>query len=56
MKSPPISTLSVAKLSFELETLGGQVWMSGADPALFASLANRADRLQAIEGQIRRVP
>ena len=43
-------------LFFELETLGGQVWMSGADPALFASLANRADRLQAIEGQIRRVP
>ena len=43
-------------LFFELETLGAQVWMSGADPALFASLANRADRLQAIEGQIRRIP
>lgn len=43
-------------LFFELETLGGQVWMSGADPALFASLANRADRLHAIDGQICRIP
>ena len=36
----------------ELETLGGQVWMTGADPALFASLESRADVLKVVAGQI----
>ncbi|QRM29465.1 DNA replication/repair protein RecF [Microvirga sp. VF16] len=35
-----------------LETLGGQVWMTGADPSLFAELRGRADVLQVLPGQI----
>jgi DNA replication and repair protein RecF len=36
----------------ELEALGGQVCMSGADPLLFASLRGRADILQVTPGKI----
>ena len=35
----------------ELERLPGQVWMSGADPALFASLAGRADLVRVTPGR-----
>ena len=38
-----------------LETLGSQVWMTGADPALFADLAGRADRFLVREGGVERV-
>lgn len=38
----------------ELETLTGQVWMTGADPALFDSLRGRADLLQVTPGNIAR--
>ena len=37
-----------------LETLGGQVWMTGADPALFADLKGRADLLQVVAGSVKR--
>ena len=37
-----------------LETLGGQVWMTGADPGLFADLAGRADLLHVSPGRVRR--
>lgn len=36
----------------ELETLGGQVWMTGADPSLFASLRGRAEMLQVTPGKL----
>lgn len=36
----------------ELEGLGGQVWMTGADPALFDTLRGRADRLRVTPGRI----
>ena len=35
-----------------LEKLGGQVWMTGADPGLFAELEGRADMLQVSPGVI----
>jgi DNA replication and repair protein RecF len=35
-----------------LESLGGQVWMTGADPSLFAELEGRADVLQVQPGVI----
>ncbi|HLM41589.1 MAG TPA: AAA family ATPase, partial [Microvirga sp.] len=35
-----------------LEALGGQVWMTGADPGLFAELQGRADLLQVSPGTI----
>jgi len=35
-----------------LEALGGQVWMTGADPSLFAELKGRADLLQVVPGQV----
>ena len=35
-----------------LESLGGQVWMTGADPSLFAELQGRADVLQVSPGVI----
>ncbi len=35
-----------------LEALGGQVWMTGADPSLFAELEGRADVLQVSPGRI----
>jgi DNA replication and repair protein RecF len=38
-----------------LEALGGQVWMTGADPALFAELAGRADLLHVVPGQVERL-
>jgi DNA replication and repair protein RecF len=37
-----------------LETLGGQVWMTGADPGLFADLHGRADLLHVSPGRVRR--
>ena len=37
----------------ELETLGGQVLMTGADPMLFASLQGRAETLQVTPGQLK---
>lgn len=41
-----------AGLFAALERLGGQVWMTGADPALFAELAGRADLLRVEPGSI----
>jgi DNA replication and repair protein RecF len=38
-----------------LEDLGGQVWMTGADPALFAELEGRADLLHVIPGRVERL-
>jgi DNA replication and repair protein RecF len=35
-----------------LESLGGHVWMTGADPALFAELKGRADLLHVTPGQV----
>ena len=37
-----------------LENLGGQVWMTGADPALFAELEGRADLLHVTPGRVER--
>jgi len=36
----------------ELERLGGQVWMTGADPGLFDSLRGRADFLHVTPGKV----
>ena len=36
----------------KLETLGGQVWMTGADPQAFAELAGRAEMLIVSPGRI----
>ncbi|SCY50762.1 DNA replication/repair protein RecF [Microvirga guangxiensis] len=41
-----------AGLFTALESLGGQVWMTGADPSLFAELEGRADVLQVSPGVI----
>jgi DNA replication and repair protein RecF len=41
-----------AALFSALEALGGQVWMTGADPGLFAELQGRADVLQVMPGVI----
>ena len=41
-----------AGLFAALESLGGQVWMTGADPGLFAELEGRADLLQVSPGMI----
>jgi len=41
-----------AGLFAALESLGGQVWMTGADPSLFAELEGRADLLQVSPGVI----
>jgi DNA replication and repair protein RecF len=35
-----------------LSALGGQVWMTGADPALFADLGDRADLVQVSPGRV----
>jgi DNA replication and repair protein RecF len=35
-----------------LEALEGQVWMTGADPALFAELEGRADMVNIADGRI----
>ena len=40
-----------AALYAELETLGCQVWMTGADPGLFAELAGRADLVHVEPGR-----
>jgi DNA replication and repair protein RecF len=37
-----------------LQTLGGQVWMTGADPALFAELEGCADLLHVTPGRVER--
>ena len=42
-------------LFHELETLGGQIWMTGADPLLFASLQGRAQILQVTLGKVERL-
>jgi len=39
-----------------LEALGGQVWMTGADPQAFTELAGRAELLAVSPGRIARVP
>src|SRR5919112_5258250 len=41
-----------AGLFERLEALGGQVWMTGADPALFAGLEDRADLLHVRPGTV----
>ncbi len=38
-----------------LEALGGQVWMTGADPGLFTELQGRADLLQVVPGRVDRL-
>lgn len=43
-----------AALYGALETLGGQVWMTGADPALFADLEGRADLVRVSPGAAER--
>jgi DNA replication and repair protein RecF len=35
-----------------LASLGSQVWMTGADPAVFAELAGRADLFQVEAGRV----
>jgi DNA replication and repair protein RecF len=37
----------------ELDRIGGQVWMTGADPALFAEVAERATWFEILAGQAR---
>jgi DNA replication and repair protein RecF len=37
----------------ELQELGGQIWMTGADPSLFGSLRGRADMLLVTPGHAR---
>jgi len=39
-----------------LEGLGGQVWLSGADPALFAELGGKAEVLQVRPGRVDPAP
>ncbi len=41
-----------AALFDALATLGGQVWMTGADPSAFAALGSRAERFDIRPGQI----
>ncbi len=41
-----------AALYAELETLGAQVWLTGADPAAFEELSGRADRFAVAEGRV----
>jgi DNA replication and repair protein RecF len=38
----------------ELEPLGAQVWMTGADPAAFADLAGRAETFEVSPGRVAR--
>jgi DNA replication and repair protein RecF len=40
----------------ELETLGAQVWMTGADPAAFAEIEPRAQVLEVSPGRVARKP
>ena len=44
-----------AALFDALDALGGQVWMTGADPALFADLGSRADLLLVTPGEVTRL-
>jgi DNA replication and repair protein RecF len=44
-----------AGLFASLEALGGQVWMTGADPALFSGLEGRADLLSVSPSRVQRV-
>ncbi len=39
----------------EVEKLGGQVWMTGADPAIFATLKERADIFMVTPGKAERM-
>jgi DNA replication and repair protein RecF len=41
-----------AALYRELETLGAQVWMTGADPAAFAEIEQRAQTFQVTPGRV----
>ena len=43
-----------AALFDELATLGAQVWMTGADPAVFATIIERADIFDVENGRITR--
>jgi DNA replication and repair protein RecF len=43
-----------AGLFERLEDLGSQVWLTGADPALFADLRGRADIVQVVPGRVER--
>jgi DNA replication and repair protein RecF len=43
-----------AALYDELTTLGAQVWMTGADPALFAEIAGRAEVFDVSPGRVSR--
>jgi DNA replication and repair protein RecF len=45
-----------AALFDALEELGGQVWMTGADPTLFADLDDRADRFLVTPGRVDPLP
>ena len=38
----------------ELETLGAQVWMTGADPAAFAEIEARAEVFEVSPGQVKK--
>ena len=53
MKWPPISTRKSARPLFqELESLGAQSWLTGADPLAFAELKGRADCFTVSPGRI----
>jgi DNA replication and repair protein RecF len=43
-----------AALYDELTSLGAQVWMTGADPALFAEIAGRAEVFDVSPGKVAR--
>ena len=43
-----------AALYAELEQLGAQAWMTGADAAAFADIATKADVLEVTPGQVKR--
>ncbi len=43
-----------AALYGEVETLGAQVWMTGADPAAFAEIAESAEIFEVALGQVKR--
>jgi DNA replication and repair protein RecF len=45
-----------AALYGELEALGAQVWMTGADPAAFAEIAPRAQVFEVAPGRVTRKP
>lgn len=44
-----------AALFDALAALGGQIWLTGADPALFAELAGRAELLRVAPGRVERL-